>query len=124
MASYNHKYNTLSENKSKDNIDYKIYINTKIKILKYDNTSLIGYLVNYNKTKYGNRTFSVKTNKNEIHTYHITDDVILNIDIIDENLKSLLNMRLAFRNKFNKHINNYIESFFFYNKLNLDNIIL
>lgn len=124
MASYNHKYNTLSENKSKDNIDYKIYINTKIKILKYDSTSLIGYLVNYNKTKYGNRTFSLKANKNEIHTYHITDDVILNIDIIDENLKSLLNMRLAFRNKFNKHINNYIESFFFYNKLNFDNIIL
>ena len=116
MASYNHKYNTLSKNKSKDNIDYKIYINAKIKILKYDYTLLIGYLINYNKNKYGNRTFTLKENKNEIHKYHITDDVIIKIDIIDDNLKSLFNMRLAFRNKFNKDLNMYIETFFYPNK--------
>lgn len=116
MASYNHKYNTLSKNKSKDNIDYKIYINAKIKILKYDYTLLIGYLINYNKNKYGNRTFTLKENKNEIHKYYITDDVIIKIDIIDDNLKSLFNMRLAFRNKFNKDLNMYIETFFYPNK--------
>tara|TARA_B100000886_G_scaffold334611_1_gene290394 strand:- start:1438 stop:1764 length:327 start_codon:yes stop_codon:yes gene_type:complete len=105
-------WNTFDKDPIKSNFNYKIYINRKIKIIKYDNCHEIGYLINFSKS-YDSVTFSIKSNFNDIHVHSITHNLITKIEILDENLKALKNYRLTLKNKIlNYDLSNFIESFY------------
>ena len=105
-------WNTFDKDLTKSNFNYKIYLNRKIKIIKYDYCYVIGYLVNFSKS-YDSLTFSIKSNFNDIHVHSITHNLITKIEILDDNLKSLINFRLTLKNKIlNYDLSNFIESFY------------
>ena len=105
-------WNTFDKDPKKLNFNFYIYLNKKIKIIKYNYCYNIGYLINIYKNN-DSVTFCMKENLNDLHTHSITHNLIVKIEINDINLKSLKNFRLTLKNKIlNYDLCNFIESFY------------